>query len=552
MAGVFIAAALALGGCSVFPEPLSDSEIKAFVTEDEKQILGEQESITAPVTLEEAIARAIKYNLDRRVVAMEDALANEDLDAAKWGLMPSLAASAGYAWRNQPDASNSQTEGGSESTSFTYSEDQHLWSGDLTMSWNILDFGVSYFRARQQANRIFIARERKRRAVHNLIMETRSAYWRAAAASIMEARVDQAMKDAQDALARLQKMLTEHLDEPVTIYRAQKSLVETIARLDSIRVDLAKAKPRLASLMNLKPGTDFRMAATPKDTFKAPAMPLTIDRMEEVVLAFRPELREAEYETRISLDETKKAFACMFPGIELSAGRNYTTDHFKAHPAWYNAGIQVTWNLLDILSAPNNIERADVQEEIARTQRMALNLAVLTQIHVSYRDFYSFVRQYEYAKRLWVLDQLVNRNSKQTYANEMESLLERLRAKVNVVQTELQFFGAYAAAQNGLGRLYASLGLDPLPDEMEDISVRGLTEAVRTTFTAWKAGRFPWNELAEEKTEGISGETAPVAEDVSVSSKGGAENGVEPAERDGSDEDKGVFATLWQWFSELL
>ena len=169
------------------------------------------------------------------------------------------------------------------------------------------------------------------------------------------------------------------------------------------------------------------------------------------MLAFRPELREAEYESRISLDETKKAFARMFPGIELSAGRNYTTDHFKAHPAWYNAGIQVTWNLLDILSAPNNIERAGVQEEIAKTQRMALSLAVLTQIHVSYRDFYSFVRQYEYAKRLWVLDQLVNRNSKQTYANEMESLLERLRAKVNVVQTELQFFGAYAAAQKRPG-----------------------------------------------------------------------------------------------------
>ena len=466
--------------------------------------------------------------------------------------MPRLAASAAYAWRNQPDASNSQTEGGSESTSFTYSESQRLWSGDLTMSWNILDFGVSYFRARQQANRVFIARERKRRAIHNLIMETRSAYWRAAAASIMEAPVDQAMKDARDALARLQKMLTERLDEPVTIYRAQKSLVETIARLDSIRVDLAKAKPRLAALMNLKPGTDYRMAATPKDTFKAPALPLTIDRMEEVVLAFRPELREAEYESRISLDETKKAFARMFPGIELSAGRNYTTDHFKAHPAWYNAGIQVTWNLLDILSAPNNIERAGVQEEIAKTQRMALSLAVLTQIHVSYRDFYSFVRQYEYAKRLWVLDQLVNRNSKQTYANEMESLLERLRAKVNVVQTELQFFGAYAAAQNGLGRLYASLGLDPLPDEMKDNSVRGLTEAVGNSLTAWKAGRFPWNALAEEKTEGATGEPAPGAEGVLVSSKGEVESDGEPAQTEGSDEDEGVFSAMWQWFGELL
>ena len=549
---MFFASVLALGACSVFPDPLSQSEIKAFVTEDQARILAEQEPITAPVTLEEAIARAIKYNLNRRIAAMEEALASKDLTAAKLGLLPRLAVSAARTWRTQPDSSNSQTEGGTESTSFTFSEDQSLWSGDLTLSWNILDFGVSYFQARQQKNRVFIARERKRRAIHDLILEIRSAYWRAAAATIMEARVDEATKDARDALARLQTMLTERLDEPVNIYRAQKSLVETIARLDSIRGDLAKAKPRLASLMALKPGTDFPIAATPKDTFNAPAMPLTIDRMEEIVLAFRPELREAEYETRISLDETKKAFARMFPGIELSAGRNYTTDHFKAHPAWYDAGLLVTWNLLDILSAPNNIIRAGVQEDIARTQRMALNLAVLTQTHVAYRDFYSFVRQYEYAKRLWVLDQLVNRSAEQTYENEMESLLGRLRAKVNVVQTELQFFGAFAAAQNGLGRLYASLGLDPLPDEMEDVSVRGLTEAIRTTFAAWKAGRFPWNELADEKTEGAPGEMAPVVAGVSVSPEGEAENGADQVETEGSDEGEGVFAALRKWFGELL
>ena len=448
--GIF-AAAVALGACSLSPEPLSPGEIEEFVKEDQERILSDQEPVTAPVTLEEAIARVVKYNLDRRLAAMEEALAQNVLAGARWGLLPSLAASAGYAWRSRPDASNSKTVGGSESSSFSFSEMQRLWSGDLTLSWNILDFGVSYFQARQQANRQLIARERKRRALHNLITETRTAYWRAVAASIMEGRVDTAMATARDALTRLQTMLEERLDEPVNVYRAQKSLVETIARLDGIRVDLAKAKPRLASLMSLKPGTDFRLAATPRETYTAPAFPLTLDKMEEIALAFRPELREAEYETRISLEETKKTFARMFPGLELSVGREYTTDRFKAHPAWYDAGLQVTWNLLNLLTIPNRLERAGVQEEIARTQRMALNLVVLTQIHVSYREYYSSIRQYEYAKRLWVLDQLINRNTTQTFANEMESLLEKLRADVNVVQTELQFFRRLCLRPERLG-----------------------------------------------------------------------------------------------------
>ena len=109
---MFFASVLALGACSVFPDPLSQSEIKAFVTEDQARILAEQEPITAPVTLEEAIARAIKYNLNRRIAAMEEALASKDLTAAKLGLLPRLAVSAARTWRTQPDSSNSQTVNG--------------------------------------------------------------------------------------------------------------------------------------------------------------------------------------------------------------------------------------------------------------------------------------------------------------------------------------------------------------------------------------------------------------------------------------------------------
>ena len=47
------------------------------------------------------------------------------------------------------------------------------------MSWNLLDFGVSYYRARQQADQVLIAEERKRKVVQNILADTRNAYWRA-------------------------------------------------------------------------------------------------------------------------------------------------------------------------------------------------------------------------------------------------------------------------------------------------------------------------------------------------------------------------------------
>ena len=542
-AAVFVVAIFLLSACSVMPEPLTLNEVKDFIAEDQSQIKKGQVPIKSLVTLEEAIARAIKYNLNRRVTAMEEALAQNVLTGAKMGLLPKLAAKAGYAWRNQPDSSISQTEGGGRSTSITYSEEVNLWSGDLTMTWNILDFGVSYFQAKQQANHHLISRERKRRALHNLIMQVRTSYWRVAAADIMNRRVDRAMKNAREALMKLEKMLQERLGEPSDIYRAQKSLIETIARLDGIRVDLSKAKPELASLMNLKPGTDFKIAAKPNDTYFAPVFPLALDEMEAIALLHRPELREAEYEKRISVEEIKKAFLRMFPGLELSFGRNNTSDHFKTHPAWYSAGMLVTWNLLDILSTPNRLIKADIQEEIARTQRMALNLAVLTQVHVSYRDYYSFIRQYEYSKRLWVLDQLINRTAKHAYENEVESMLGKLRMEVNVVQTELQFFDAYANAQNGLARLFASLGLNPLPDEMDDISVKGLTDTLRISFASWKKGKFPWNKFSDEPMD--KADAAEKTGNVKKVDKASADSG--PM----GNSDDGMFKKIWSWFENL-
>ena len=63
------------------------------------------------------------------------------------------------------------------------SQDKTLRSGDLALSWNILDFGLSYVRARQAADQVLIAREIQRRTTHGLLEDVRSEFWRAASLS---------------------------------------------------------------------------------------------------------------------------------------------------------------------------------------------------------------------------------------------------------------------------------------------------------------------------------------------------------------------------------
>jgi outer membrane protein TolC len=58
------------------------------------------EPIKGPLTLDEAMARALKYNLDRRARLMEEALALNQLDVSQLDMLPKLMAQAGYASRS--------------------------------------------------------------------------------------------------------------------------------------------------------------------------------------------------------------------------------------------------------------------------------------------------------------------------------------------------------------------------------------------------------------------------------------------------------------------
>ena len=66
--------ALLVSGCAVTPEPISEDERLARASADLEAMFADQEGLTGPITLSEAMARAVKYNLDHRVKLMEEAV----------------------------------------------------------------------------------------------------------------------------------------------------------------------------------------------------------------------------------------------------------------------------------------------------------------------------------------------------------------------------------------------------------------------------------------------------------------------------------------------
>lgn len=67
--------AMILTGCSMVPERLTVTEMKASAQHDQSSMFDHVDKLSGPLTLSDAMARAFKFNLDHKVKAMENALA---------------------------------------------------------------------------------------------------------------------------------------------------------------------------------------------------------------------------------------------------------------------------------------------------------------------------------------------------------------------------------------------------------------------------------------------------------------------------------------------
>ena len=99
--------AVMLAGCSLLPQPVTQAEVKTRVQQDVSKMYVNQEPINAPISLEEAVARTLKYNLDYHLKQMESALALGIADYSKFEMWPKLLATAGYNTRNNDSGGTS-------------------------------------------------------------------------------------------------------------------------------------------------------------------------------------------------------------------------------------------------------------------------------------------------------------------------------------------------------------------------------------------------------------------------------------------------------------
>ncbi|MBA6099120.1 TolC family protein [Pseudomonas juntendi] len=477
--------ALAISGCAVTSQPIDRSASEARARTDLATMFKGQEPLSGPLTLHQAMARAVKYNLEARLKVMEEALAKRQVDLAQFDMLPRMALDAGYVGRNNVGASSSQSiRTGTQSLEPSTSQDRDREVADLTMVWNVLDFGVSYVSAKQQADQRLILQERKRKVIHTITQDVRSAYWRAVAAQRLLSQIDALMGRIQQARDNSQRMATQRIGDPVQTLSYQRALIEATRQLEEQRRALSLAKTELAALINLPLNTDFTLA--PEQGYAVPQFTGDLAKLEEQALASRPELREQDYQARISAAETRKAMLRMLPGLEFSAGGHYDSNSFLTNQSWADYGVKVTWNLFNVLSAPTAIKVAEAGEDVAAARRQAMSMAVLAQLYVANANYQESVRQFRTSEELATLDGEIAGQLRNRFQTQNIGELELIQGELNNLQTQLKRDLAYAELRNAYAQLYVSSGTDLLPDTLPDSNLQ-------TIATALQNGEANWN-----------------------------------------------------------
>lgn len=480
-----------LAGCAVTPQPMTASDIQAQSAEDQALLFADQEIIAAPVTLEEALARALRYNLDYRLSMMEQALSQRQLELVRYDMLPRLAANAGWAGRSKEYLTTSRNTGTGDVAVFpAESIDKNRRTSDLGLSWNILDFGVSYYQAQQNADKVLIAHERRRKVVNQIVQAVRTSYWRAATIESIMSDVEPMLAEARSAQRDARRVEEQRLSPLPEVLRYQKDLASLVKQFEMLQQDLVIAKSELANLMGLSPGTDYSMQIPDPSELLVPSLDLDIERMEQLALQNRPELREAMYQQRITSLEARKAVLRMFPGVTFSTSANYDSNSYIVNSDWAEAGVRVSWNLMNLISAPANRRMLEAQADVDQMRRLALSAATLTQVHVGHQQFLRAQHGYRQAQELNRIEKKLYELGRDAGSVDAQSQLQQIQSRLSAVYAELEMYSNYAELQGATANLFVSVGLDLLPSDVLNQDLPSVRKEVERALLNLHMGRI--------------------------------------------------------------
>jgi len=439
------------------------------------------------VDLYTAIALAVENNKDLKVKILESSLSDKKIEDVEFGMLPSMTANAGYTSSEKYKATTSATvasndKAGSIGSSYSTSRDRDVTEQSVGFAWNVLDFGLSYIRAGQSSDRYLISKELERKAASNIKRDVVRAYWNALSADKLIKRYDPLLVKVNKALNDSQKIQELLLQKPMDALLYQKELLDIQRALQSQKQSFVNAKIELKSLMGLLPNEKFTLVET---DLPLNELNMKLEDMEEYALINRSELMENRYEERISIAETKAGIRSLLPGLNFNASWTSSSNDYLVNKTNFEYGSSIGANLFNVFRAPIIREINERNTQIIKEQRLALSMAVLSQVHISNIEYQMALEEYETAEKYYEVSRKITEQVRNAQKIARFGELELIREEASLLVAELRRDIAYSRVQFSIAQVYTSVGIDVThleSNRRSDIGTKEYAQIIKNNF----------------------------------------------------------------------
>ncbi|MBO6703747.1 MAG: TolC family protein [Pseudomonadales bacterium] len=473
---------LLLAGCSMQPAPITPEETRARVNSDRALMAMASQPVDGPISLYEAMARALAFNLDLKLEQHKTNLADKQLSLSRHDQLPDLVVGYRTGGRSNDSGGSSRSLlDGEESLEPSTSTERYTKSDDLGLSWDILDFGVSYFRAKQASDRFLLAQEQQKYIANQILTDVQKTYWRAVSYDRLITQLESLMEEVTKKLEESRQIETRGLDAPLTALMYQRELLYNKRELYELYEDMAQAKIELATLMNIPVDSNYELVQAPKaDELRG--LPFRPEVMEDIALENRSELQEVDYRKRMNANEVKAALVRVLPGIRFDYARNYDSNSLLFNSDWTDYSARISWNLLELYRYPDTKAVAAAQADTLDAQRLSLSAAILSQVHVGIVRYNHTKNEYQIAEDLSQTQEKIRQQVEAAVRADSASDQELINERMNALLTEVRYDIAYANLEGAYADLHAAMGLSPNLVQMDTTNLQTLTTSIEEYF----------------------------------------------------------------------
>lgn len=478
---------LLLNGCitTFTTEYIVDLESeREWGTEDDLKLLRPEEpvSLPEPLTLDDAVRIGLKNNLDMRISRIMAEVDDDQALSKRLQMLP-----------------NANFSGSASQSNVMSDEDQDIFqkSANLSITWNILNFGISYIRARQTALRSEIKRMERIRQAQVLASDISESYWKTILAEQSLEELHRMMAEIREYKEKAEVLVAQKRLDPIASKSIEKKMIELAMTAENLQSEISGAKIQLCKLMGLDPMTEITLKREPfRDYLKKMPVPESLEprKMEMLSLHNRPELFTADLDIRIQQEEARASLLSMFPGLSFNFSTHYNSNSSYANNMWFTWGGNIAWSLLSLPSKYYNLTAQEKSVEMVKLRRLMLTASVIVQTHIALHNYIIKIRQFRLHDESFAINKELLDMSRERHELGLLSswaltqrMLEEVVARLGRDRRIIDLLNTYNMLMVTLGLEYDRWG-DNLPDMNEkalpeDIDYRDIREKFKKEKT---------------------------------------------------------------------